>query len=64
MVISGLIKDRNWRADRGDVKESMYLLNMIEEPAPEHQKDLWNYKPVKDNPYKPTSNTLEDIHGN
>ena len=40
------------------------MLNITEEPYPEHQKYLWNCRGVKDHPSKPTSNTFEDIHVN
>ena len=36
---------------------------MIEEPTPEHQKDLCNFRPVKYHPDKLRINTFVDIHG-
>ena len=63
VIISGILKDGNWRAGRGDVRESMDLLRIIEEPIPEHQKEIRNCRTVKYHLSKPTSNTFEDIHG-
>ena len=59
--IAGLVEAPTWR--HGRTKDSAEELERLHDPAPEHEKALWNYKLVSSHQEKPTCNNFEDIYG-